>query len=103
MSVLEPPELLPPPPEGVEVGVFVGETMEGMDTTDGSTGVASGSLPASFARVALNEPSYTWLIRRTKRLLVECTYGPIYERPVWDCTVRRNPEGVPARDDKPPS
>ena len=97
--VLEPPELLLPLP--VSVGVFVGETMGEPETTDGSTGVASGSLPAAFATVALNEPFYTYLIKQMKCLLVECTYGPVYKCPVWDCTVEGNSEGVSACDNKP--
>ena len=37
-------------------GVLVGEILVGRETTDGSMGVASGSLPAAFATVASNEP-----------------------------------------------
>jgi len=62
--LLEPPELLPPPLEGVEsmegvgVGVFVDDTVEEVEeeTTDGCGGVASGFLPAIFASVGSNAP-----------------------------------------------
>jgi len=80
--VLEPPELLPPPPEPpleVEEGtedvpvpagtvlsvsetVFGGEEEEvvlEMETTGGAVGLASGSLPAAFASTTSNEPVYT--------------------------------------------
>ena len=68
MLLLEPPELLPPLPEEVgsmekvvEVDVVVGETVEEveMETTDGTGGATSGSLPAAFASVGLNVPLYT--------------------------------------------
>ena len=47
--------------EVVEVDVVVGETVEEveMETTDGTGGATSGSLPAAFASVGLNVPLYT--------------------------------------------
>ena len=107
--VLEPPELLPPPPEEpleVEEGtedvpvpgtvlsvgetVFGGETVEEeevvleMETTGGAVGVASGSLPAAFASVTSNEPVCTKFVRDMNDPLVEYTYGPIRICPMWD-------------------
>ena len=73
-----------------------------METTDGTGGAASGSLPAAFASVELNAPFYTKPLKHTKCLLVECTYhGPIYKRPMWGRTVERDRERVPACDGEP--
>lgn len=104
--VLEPPELLLPPPEAplvpslgpvdvlvpgfalsVSVPVFDGELEEVVlerETTAGVVGVASGSLPAACASATSNEPLCTESIRDTKSLLVERAYGPIGIGPMWD-------------------
>jgi hypothetical protein len=60
------------------------EGVLGRETTDGVLGVASGSLPAAFARVALNPLSYTQSVRHVEDQLVECAYCIVQVRPMWD-------------------
>ena len=94
MLVLEPPELLPPleVEEGIEgvstpaVGVPVILDEEGVlerEMTGGALGVASGSLPAAFARVASNPLPYTQSVRHVEGQLVECAYCIIQVCPMW--------------------
>lgn len=52
-------------PEGVSEGVK--EVVLERETTGGALGVASGSLPAAFARVTSNELSYTRPVRQIRR------------------------------------
>ena len=114
--VLEPPEFPPPPelpleveegtadfstPVGVSV-MTVNETVVGRleedvlerETIDGAEGVASGSLPAAFARTGSKALSYTRSIKHMGDRLVECAYSIIHERPVWDGGIERNVKGV---------
>lgn len=53
------------------------------ETTGGVVWVASGSLPAAFANVT-SKPAYTQSVRYLKDYSIECAYGPIRIRPVWD-------------------
>lgn len=117
--VLEPPELSPPLeveegtadfsiPVGVSV-MTVNETVVGgleedvleREIIDGAEGVASGSLPAAFARTGSKALSYTRSIKHMGNRLVECAYSIIHERPVWDGSIERNVKGVPEGGGKP--
>ena len=90
--VLEPPleveegggsDDVPVPRVGVVVSWFEEVVLE-MGTTDGVLGVASGSLPAAFARVTSNALSYTPSVRYIMERPAGCAYGIVHECPVWD-------------------
>ena len=74
---------VPVPRVGVVVNWFEEVVLE-MGITDGVLGVASGSLPATFARVTSNALSYTQFVRYTMERLAGCAYGIVHECPVWD-------------------
>jgi hypothetical protein len=77
------------------------EGVLGRETTDGAMGVASGYLPAALARVGSNAPSYSQPVRHVAGQLVECAYGIIQVRPMWDCSIVRNIGGISDREDQP--